>query len=297
MTAERDVTRLVRSWIREDGHESAGRVLQVVLSRLDSTPQRRSWWPARRISNLNSAYKVVLAAAGVLVAAIVGYNLLPGSTVGPPTASPSPSLAPTAAPATVGPSPTIPPLPAGGALDGTYLVTSNTQTPFQVTVPAGWTVTSGMITKGDFYNERNAVLLRPWIVSHVYSDSCQWQGAMQPVGPSKAELVGALSAQTGREATGPDEVTLGGLPTTRFVLSVPGTFDAGACDDGYLRPFPGANGNEDLAPPMFVGSITEIYVVETGGKATAIQAARYEGSSAADVAELQAVLDSIVFLQ
>lgn len=51
-----------------------------------------------------------------------------------------------------------------------------------------------------------------------------------------------------------------------------------------------------ISPPMFTGSITTVYVVETEGKATAIQAARYEGSPGADVAELQAVLDSIVFV-
>ena len=49
MSTERDVTRIVRSWLRTDEHESADRVLDTVLDLLDATPQRRSWWPARRI--------------------------------------------------------------------------------------------------------------------------------------------------------------------------------------------------------------------------------------------------------
>ena len=50
MDTERDVTRIVRSWLRTDEHESADRVLDNVLALLDATPQRRSWWPARRIA-------------------------------------------------------------------------------------------------------------------------------------------------------------------------------------------------------------------------------------------------------
>ena len=45
-----DTTRIVRSWLRMDEHESADRVLDVVLDSLDATPQRRPWWPARRIA-------------------------------------------------------------------------------------------------------------------------------------------------------------------------------------------------------------------------------------------------------
>ena len=45
MTAERDTTRVVRSWLRADEHESADRLLHTVLARLDTTPQRRPWWP------------------------------------------------------------------------------------------------------------------------------------------------------------------------------------------------------------------------------------------------------------
>ena len=43
MSQKRDVTRIFRSWIREDQHESADRILGVVLDLLDATPQRRSW--------------------------------------------------------------------------------------------------------------------------------------------------------------------------------------------------------------------------------------------------------------
>ena len=92
MSAERDVNRIVRSWIRTDEHESADRVLQTVLSRLDATPQRRSWGPPRRFSQMTNPVRYAIAAAAVLVVALIGYQFLPTSDVGAqPTIAPSPS--------------------------------------------------------------------------------------------------------------------------------------------------------------------------------------------------------------
>ena len=95
MSTDRDVTRIVRSWLREDAHEYADRVLLGVLDQLDTTPQRRSWWPARRMNRMNTFAKLRVAAAAVLVVAVVGYRFLPGNGgVGSqPTIAPSPSPA------------------------------------------------------------------------------------------------------------------------------------------------------------------------------------------------------------
>ena len=41
MSTDRDTTRIVRSWLQTDEHESADRVLDAVLDQLDATPQRR----------------------------------------------------------------------------------------------------------------------------------------------------------------------------------------------------------------------------------------------------------------
>ena len=108
MSTDRDMTRIVRSWLRTDEHESADRVLDNVLALLDATPQRRSLWPTRRIVDMNSVAKLATAIAAVVVAAVVGINLLPGG-VGPgddPTPSPSPSPSP---------SPTAPPEPTASS--------------------------------------------------------------------------------------------------------------------------------------------------------------------------------------
>ena len=94
MTTERDPrTRIVLSWLREDAHENAERVLLRALDEVDATPQRRSWWPAWRSNSMNTYAKLIAAAAAVLLVAVVGYQFLPGNggVGGQPTIAPSPS--------------------------------------------------------------------------------------------------------------------------------------------------------------------------------------------------------------
>ena len=96
MTTERDSDmRIVLSWLREETHENAERVLLRALDEVATTPQRRSWWPAWRTNPMNTYAKLLAAAAAVLVVAVVGYQFLPqnGGPGGQPTTAPSPSQA------------------------------------------------------------------------------------------------------------------------------------------------------------------------------------------------------------
>jgi hypothetical protein len=94
MTTERDPqTRLVLSWLREEAHENPERMLLRALDEVDTTPQRRSWWPAWRSSRMNTYAKLIASAAAVLLVTVVGYQFLPrnGGPGGQPTIAPSPS--------------------------------------------------------------------------------------------------------------------------------------------------------------------------------------------------------------
>ena len=100
-TSDRNVDRAIRSWLHEDRHEDVSRVAGAVLDLLDTTPQRRSpWWPARRIPFMNKFVSLGLGAAAVVVALVIGAQVLgspaPGGVGGAPSASPSPTPAPTA---------------------------------------------------------------------------------------------------------------------------------------------------------------------------------------------------------
>lgn len=50
MSTDHETTRTVRSWLKSHPDASADRLLDAVLDRLDTTPQRRfAWWPARTV--------------------------------------------------------------------------------------------------------------------------------------------------------------------------------------------------------------------------------------------------------
>jgi hypothetical protein len=98
MTNERDPrTRIVLSWLREERHENAERVLLRALDEVDTTPQRRPWWLAWRTDNMAAYAKLAAVAAAVLVVAVVAFQFVPGGHgPGGATATPSPSPAPLA---------------------------------------------------------------------------------------------------------------------------------------------------------------------------------------------------------
>jgi hypothetical protein len=91
MQTESDLARIVRSWLRTDEHEAADRVLDNVLGLLDATPQRPAWWPARRVTDVNTQIRIAVVAAAVVVVAVIAINVLPriGGVGG--TATPAPS--------------------------------------------------------------------------------------------------------------------------------------------------------------------------------------------------------------
>ena len=101
MSTDRETSRIVRSWLEDGVTALPDRVLDAVLDEVPATPQRRSWWPTRRIAQVNKFVPVAIAAAAVLVVAVIGYNMLPGpgGPGGQPTAVPTvqPTLAPLAA--------------------------------------------------------------------------------------------------------------------------------------------------------------------------------------------------------
>jgi hypothetical protein len=100
MSTERDVTRIVRSWLEEGVTALPDRVLDTVLDQVPATPQRRPTWSPRRFAPMNRVLLTASAAAAVFVVVILGYNLLQrtGSVGTQPTLAPSPSASPLPSP-------------------------------------------------------------------------------------------------------------------------------------------------------------------------------------------------------
>jgi len=94
MSTDRDVTRIVRSWMDEGVNVLPDRVLDAVLDQLPATPQRPAWWPTRRFPTMNTYARLGFVAAAIVLATVVGVGLFARSGVGGPPPGPSPSPPP-----------------------------------------------------------------------------------------------------------------------------------------------------------------------------------------------------------
>jgi hypothetical protein len=243
--------------------------------------------------NLPMAARYGLAAAVLLAAAVIGVSFFSSQNVG--------GLGPVEVPsATATPTPTrVPTAPSGQLEPGTYRFAQFTRRAFTVTVPEGWSRDNNFLGTGSGTAESdafqgNGVYFATWMVSHVYSDSCQWEGALRPT-ESVGELIQALAEQGGHETTAEGETELGGLPATQFEFSVPSDFDIAGCDQEFMRLWPDAGPNENYGLPIAVGQIVTVYVVDIDGEAQLVIAGHKEASTAADVAELESVVASLHF--
>jgi len=164
-------------------------------------------------------------------------------------------------------------------------------------VPAGWSGDTNefVASKGNPFESTSSEGVSVWEISHVYADSCDWEGTLVET-RTPSELATALAAQTGHETSGPSERPLGGYPATRLEFSVPADFDIERCDGGgFIRLWPGAGPNEGAGLPIMPGQTTTVYVVDHDFPLRVVAAVRWEDSSAADLAELEAVVESLSF--
>jgi hypothetical protein len=107
----------VQAWLREDDHVSAAGIVDKVLDRVDSLPQRRTRWLPAGLPRMSPAVGLAVATATVAVLAIVTINLLwPGGPIGgPPTpGTATPSAAESSSPAPSAQSDAIVGLPPEG---------------------------------------------------------------------------------------------------------------------------------------------------------------------------------------
>jgi hypothetical protein len=296
MSTDRDTTRIVRSWLRTAEHESADRVLDAVLDRLDATPQRRAtWWPARRFPEMNNSAKLALAAAAVVVAAFLGIRFLGlGPNVGGPEATPTPT-----------PTDVALQFPQPTALaPGTYYWGGGPDSArFTFTIPDGWTNRNDIIRKDR--GEPGEVALGLWIPANTYVDPCHWQTSLldPPVGPTVEDLATALTDQVGRNASAPTDVVVGGYPATKIELSVPADLDISTCDNGFYRDWLGEGELHSQDPIIDLvdrtqllfrsGQVNVVYILDVEGTRWVINTWHMPDASEANLAELEAILASV----
>ena len=82
MTQHSDIERLLDHWFKDGPDQAPDRVVDIVTDRIERQSQRPAWRLQWRPFPMNAYAKIAVAAAAVLIVAVVGYNLLPGSSTG-----------------------------------------------------------------------------------------------------------------------------------------------------------------------------------------------------------------------
>lgn len=284
MSTDRDTARIVRSWLRTDEHESADRVLGAVLDQLDTTPQRRAWWLAWRLPEMNHALRIALASAAVVAVAAIGISLFRGVNVGGPDLT-GPTPSPTPEPAVLSDGP----LEAGSYSVVPFTLPGGPIT-FTLTVPSGWEADAprGLWPAGGTEGPDGAAMAFLQ-VEGLYADPCTGNSGEPDVavGPSVDDLVTALGSQPTYESTEATDVIVDGYLGKRLNLQLPSDVDFATCDDGQFWVW-------DAGPyAQGPGNRWQVTILDIDGTRVVLLAEDFADTPARTRAELQAIVDSV----
>jgi hypothetical protein len=299
MSAERDETRIVRSWLEEGVTALPDRVLDSVLDQLSTTPQRRAtWWPVRRNRSMTSSMRLVTAALAVAgIIAIGGYAML-NAPVSPGTeGSPTPSASPTnAATYQLYRSEPFVLKPRRYAVDAKF------ESPFTFTVPANWTGlehSSGFALLIKTQNARpfgtvpNLALLGFYKIVGAFADPCIDEAPLDPAPQGIDGFVAALRSEVGVDAGPVTDTTLGGLPAKTFDLTTSIDYESCPNDPASLWTF------NDVGTHTYhennTGGRSRLWLVDVHGTLILINAELTELATDADSEELDRMVESIQF--
>ena len=237
--------------------------------------------------------KLAIAAAAVAAIVVVGCSTPSaedGSGAGGPTVSPSPSLI-----LRTSPSPTTAvPFPFAGELEiGRHTATIH-GVAFSFAVPtSGWfstpARTGGFIQRGPD-NATTPAWMLFWSLVDVYGDPCGHTLLSPPMGPTAADLADSLLTMSGTEATGPTDVTVGGLPAKHVVLTVREDIGCDA-EDAYLWAGPG----ESVRYASQLPTIIRLWIVDVDGERIVIESELLAGATPELDQEIDQIVDSIRF--
>ncbi len=318
MSSDPETTRIVRSWLKDGGTVPSDWVLDTVLDQLPATPQHRPAWPMRRVPVMNNIGKLLLAAAAVVVVVIVGSRMLSGSSdvAGGPLASQPSTPGSSKPPAGTG-------LPSGGSVTvGSYTIAFTPhhlehgvpvafEAPYRITfdVPAGWSSLGWGITKRDG-GPPEGMWMAPWDIGTVYVDPCHREAGGTADGPlmrSDEGVAEALSdwwgvepqfdrAPTAPIASHPEPVSFAGYDGQYVEFSVPEDVAFVTCEGGQYISYRDVAGEPRYHQGP--GQREQLWIVDVDGDAgaggvIAIGAGSFPATSPDDLAELQAIVDSV----
>ena len=184
------------------------------------------------------------------------------------------------------------------------------------TLPAGWATSNGLVYK--HLNQPGEVAFSAWTVDQVYADPCHWQGsALSPLdithwsynaATGKAVLTPYEGGLANQALRGPlpraltpvklafVDVSGASYPTDawRIDLSVPAGLDISTCDKGQFRSWTEWEVTDGADSHYASGQLDSVYMINVDRRALVIDASHMPATSAADLAELKAILASMI---
>jgi hypothetical protein len=236
--------------------------------------------------------KLAIGAAAMAAIVLVGCNTPPaedGPGSGDPIVTSSPSLT------SRSPSPaTAVPFPPAGELEIGRHDANIGGVPLSFEVPtSGWfstpARTGGFIQRGAD-NATTPAWMLFWSLVDVYADPCDHTLVNPRVGPTAADLAAALLTMPGTEATGPTDVTVGGLLAKHVVLTVREDIGCDA-EDAYLWAGPGESNRYASQLP----TIIRLWIVDVDGERIVIESELLAGGTPELDLEIDQIVDSIRF--
>ena len=248
-------------------------------------------------SSMESPARWGLLAAVVVGVVIIGGALVfgGGASIGdsrsptPSLESESPSLESDPA-ESVNPSPGHALLPRQRALEpGSYQLADGFPVTITFDVPEGfWSCSSSPLEQAvctDFGGAPGSPGLAFLVIDNVVADPCDPSKQLlePPVGPSVDDLVAALSAIPGFEATAAEDVTISGYSGQRLQLTAP--MNPGGCELSTWAIGPAAN---RVGP----GEVNDLRILDVNGTRVVITTA-HVGDTAAGLPAVEQIVDSI----
>jgi hypothetical protein len=286
MTSDRDIERVLDHWFTERPTQVADRVFDDVADRIARQRQRPEWrlqtW---RFPTMSTPIKLVAVGAALLVV-ILGGAVFMGGGSGPvvpvPTATPSPSPSPTASP-TPSPSPSPAPRVGNGKVQGDLLR-------FSFTAPEGWSTSGSAFTNDLDFPGPTGIGVGASGAVNVPDDPCDAIGKISDSRTAE-DVVADLKARDDLVVSDAVDTTLGGLSGLRVDVEVTDDFSACAPDNWIIFAEPDGSGYFAQGP----SNLLNLWILEAESGPIWVDIEYFAGTPAKDLAEAQALVDSIVF--
>lgn len=233
---------------------------------------------------MNNMMKYGLGVAAAAMVALVGFTVLGGGGGNfgspDPTDSPEPSMAALSGQAQL--------------TAGRYSIKAGIPMRVSAAIPDGWSAVTDWGVRGpNGYEAPGGSGVRFYTVGNLLNNPGSYADGLQdpPVGPTVDDLVEAIGAQTEWTATEATDVTIGGFPAQHVRITIPDGAQFDGRDGGAFYLFQDEGSGQIWG--VAEGQMFDVYVVDVDGERLVLDAFHYPGTSEADLAALEAVVDSI----